>query len=182
MSLSVAIRSSSSKEGLIWTVSICLIISLLNIDHDLTFILFNAVFKFYTYKVPRMQVEACLTALPYILEGYVLPVADPHCDTRVASLVRLREGAGKVNLERIRSDLENELPAYQLPTVLRVLKQHEEVPRTWSDKLAMKKVVQKFFPQDSNDRLYDEATEVLDVSEFMRAKTSKLWDLSGMRQ
>ncbi|RKL38122.1 hypothetical protein BFJ72_g7584 [Fusarium proliferatum] len=139
-------------------------------------------FKFYTYKVPRMQVEACLTALPYILEGYVLPVADPHCDTRVASLVRLREGAGKVNLERIRSDLENELPAYQLPTVLRVLKQHEEVPRTWSDKLAMKKVVQKFFPQDSNDRLYDEATEVLDVSEFMRAKTSKLWDLSGMRQ
>ncbi|SCO50406.1 related to AMP-dependent synthetase and ligase [Fusarium fujikuroi] len=139
-------------------------------------------FKFYTYKVPRMQVEAFLTALPYILEGYVLPVADPHCDTRVASLVRLREGAGKVNLERIRSDLENELPAYQLPTVLRVLKHHEEVPRTWSGKLAMKKVVQKFFPQDSNDRLYDEATEVLDVSEFMRAKTSKLWDLSGMRQ
>ncbi|KAF4449895.1 hypothetical protein F53441_6900 [Fusarium austroafricanum] len=139
-------------------------------------------FKFYTYKVPRMQVEACLTALPYILEGYVLPVADPHCDTRVASLVRLHDGAGNVNLERIRSDLSEDLPAYQLPTVLRILGQNEEVPRTWSDKLAMKKVVHKFFPQDSNDRLYDESTEVMDVSEFMRAKTTKLWDLSGMRQ
>ncbi|PCD39312.1 hypothetical protein FGRA07_00583 [Fusarium graminearum] len=139
-------------------------------------------FKFYTYKVPRMQVEAYLTALPYILEGYVLPVADPHCDTRVASLVRLHDNAGKVDLKRIRDDLSDDLPAYQLPTVLRILRQDEEVPRTWSDKLAMKKVVQKFFPQDSDDRLYDESTEVMDVSEFMRAKTNKLWDLSGMRQ
>ncbi|KAM0405808.1 hypothetical protein ACHAQC_000897 [Fusarium culmorum] len=139
-------------------------------------------FKFYTYKVPRMQVEACLTALPYILEGYVLPVADPHCDTRVASLVRLHDNTGKVDLKRIRDDLSDDLPAYQLPTILRILRQDEDVPRTWSDKLAMKKVVQKFFPQDSNDRLYDESTEVMDVSEFMRAKTTKLWDLSGMRQ
>lgn len=129
-----------------------------------------------------MQVEACLTALPYILEGYVLPVADPHCDTRVASLVRLHDNAGKVDLKRIRDDLSDDLPAYQLPTILRILRQDEEVPRTWSDKLAMKKVVQKFFPQDSDDRLYDESTEVMDVSEFMRAKTNKLWDLSGMRQ
>ncbi|KAM0240808.1 hypothetical protein ACHAP5_007843 [Fusarium lateritium] len=139
-------------------------------------------FKFYTYKVPRLQVEACLTALPYILEGYILPVADPHCDTRVASLVRLHDGAGEVNLERVRDDLSRDLPAYQLPTVLRILRQQEEVPRTWSDKLAMKKVVQKFFPLDSNDSLCDEATEVMDISEFMRAKTTKLWDLSGMRQ
>ncbi|KAK6723851.1 hypothetical protein SNK04_002696 [Fusarium graminearum] len=139
-------------------------------------------FKFYTYKVPRMQVEACLTALPYILEGYVLPVADPHCDTRVASLVRLHDNDGKVDLKKIRDDLSDDLPAYQLPTILRILRQDEEVPRTWSDKLAMKKVVQKFFPQDSDDRLYDESTEVMDVSEFMRAKTNKLWDLSGMRQ
>ncbi|KAM0345634.1 hypothetical protein ACHAPU_006288 [Fusarium lateritium] len=131
---------------------------------------------------PRTQVEASLTALPYILEGYILPVADPHCDTRVAALVRLQDGSEKINLERIRLDLSDELPAYQLPTLLRVLGKHEAVPRTWSDKLAMRKVIQQFFPQDSNDLLITDGIQVTDIGEFMRRKTTKLWDLSGMRQ
>ncbi|KAF4989212.1 hypothetical protein FGRMN_9269 [Fusarium graminum] len=139
-------------------------------------------FKFYTYKVPRTQVEASLTALSYILEGYILPVADPHCDTRVAALVRLQDGSEKVNLDTIRLDLSDDLPAYQLPTLLRVMGKHEAVPRTWSDKLAMRKVIQQFFPQDNNDLLITDGIQVTDVSEFMRRKTTKLWDLSGMRQ
>lgn len=140
------------------------------------------VFKFYTYKVPRPQVEAVLTALTYILEGYILPVEDPHCDTRVAALVRFHGGVEKVNLDKIRLDLSQDLPAYQLPTLLRVLGKHESVPRTWSDKLAMRKSIQQFFPQDSNDRLITDGIQVTDISEFMRRKTTKLWDLSGMRQ
>ncbi len=141
----------------------------------------GAVFKFYTYKVPRAQVEASLLALPYIVEGYILPVADPQCDTRVAALVRLDDGVEKVDLQTIRADLSKDLPAYQLPTVLRHLRNYESVPRTWSDKTAMRKAIQKFFPQDMEERLYEEEAEVMDISAFMKAQTTKLWDLSGIR-
>ncbi|KAL4745939.1 hypothetical protein BDW72DRAFT_207788 [Aspergillus terricola var. indicus] len=102
-------------------------------------------FKSYTYKVPRHQVEAALIALPYVAEGYIMPVADPQCDTQTAALVRLHKnydddiGHRKVDLQAIRNDLATEmgLPAYQLPTVLRILREHESVPLTWSDKTAM---------------------------------------------
>ncbi|KAL8949155.1 MAG: hypothetical protein Q9222_004720 [Ikaeria aurantiellina] len=142
---------------------------------------FNAVFKFYTYKVPRLHVETHLLALPYVAEGYIMPVEDPQCDTRVAALVRFHDEAKEVNLYTLRKDLADDMPAYQLPTVLRVLRDGETVPRTWSDKTAMMKAVRMFFPQDSEERLCGEATEVLDISQFMRAETTKMWDLSGMR-
>lgn len=172
---------TSSKEEQTWIVSTTPSFKLvLCNNYNLTFVL-DAVFKFYTYKVPRTQVEASLIALPYIAEGYIMPVADPQCDTRVAALMRLHDGLDKIDLHTLRKDLSKDLPAYQLPTVLRVLKEHETVPRTWSDKTAMMKAVQMFFPQDSEDRLCGEATEVMDISEFMKQKTTKLWDLSGMR-
>lgn len=138
-------------------------------------------FKFYTYKVPRAQVESYLTALPYVAEGYILPVEDPQCDTRTAALVRLHGGMDEVDLSTLRTDLAKRMPAYQLPTVLRVLREHETVPRTWSDKTAMMRAVQMFFPQDSEYNICGEATEVLDISDFMKMKTTKLWELSGMR-
>lgn len=138
-------------------------------------------FKFYTYKVPRAQVESSLTALPYVAEGYILPVEDLQCDTRTAALVRFHDGMEIVDLKTLRTDLSKDMPAYQLPTVLRVLREHETVPRTWSDKIAMMKAIQMFFPQDSEDKICGEATEVLDISDFMKMKTTKLWELSGMR-
>lgn len=139
------------------------------------------VFKFYTYKVPRLQVENRLLALPYLQEGYIMPVEDPQCDTRVAALVRKTDRTAKVDLERIRRDLNVDLPAYQLPTVLRVLEDNEVVPRTWSDKTAMAKAVHLFFPLDTEQRLMVSRLEVMDISEFMKATTEKMWDLSGMR-
>ncbi|KAJ5219193.1 NRPS-like protein biosynthetic cluster [Penicillium cinerascens] len=145
-------------------------------------------FKFYTYKVPRGQVEAALIALPYITEGYIMPVADPQCDTRTAALVRFHKngndtGHNKVDLQAIRNDLAAKmgLPAYQLPTVLRILREHESVPRTWSDKTSMMKAVHMFFPLDNEGRICGEETEVLDVSGFMKMQATKLWELSGMR-
>lgn len=128
-----------------------------------------------------MQVETYLIALPYIAEGYILPVEDPQCDTRVAALVRFRDGSVEINLNALRQDLSKDMPAYQLPTVLRVLRDDETVPRTWSDKVAMMKAIHMFFPQDSEDRLCGEATEILDISQFMKAETTKMWDLAGMR-
>ncbi|KAK8927767.1 hypothetical protein VCV18_004253 [Metarhizium anisopliae] len=110
-----------------------------------------------------------------------MPVADPQCDTRVAALVRLRDCFHTVDLSTIRGDLSRHLPAYQLPTVLRVLRDGETVPRTWSDKTALKQAVRMFFPQDDEERLCGETIEVMDVSGFMKMETKKPWDLSGMR-
>lgn len=138
-------------------------------------------FKFYTYKVPRTTVESHLAALHYVAEGYIMPVSDPQCDTRTAALVRLCAGVGQIDLNTIRHDLSKRLPAYQLPTLLRILRGHEEVPRTWSGKVAMRKAIETFFAQDNNSRSHGKATEVMDVSEFMRTKTARLWDRAGMR-
>jgi len=139
------------------------------------------VFKFYTYKVPRLLVESRLLALPYLTEGYVLPVQDPQCDSRVAALVRTNDRADKVDLGKIRTDLSVQLPAYQLPTVLRVLRDDETVPRTWSGKTAMAKTISLFFPQDAEQNLMGTDVEVMDIGNFMKAKTQKMWDLSGIR-
>lgn len=141
----------------------------------------NEVFKFYTYKVPRLVVESRLLALPYLTEGYILPVQDPQCDSRVAALVRTNDKADKVDLGRIRTDLSVQLPAYQLPTVLHVLKDDETVPRTWSGKTAMAKAINAFFPQDAEQNMLGSNVEIMDISNFMKAKTQKMWDLSGMR-
>ncbi|KAK2839208.1 hypothetical protein FQN49_006371 [Arthroderma sp. PD_2] len=139
-------------------------------------------FKFFTYKVPRLEVEAALNALPYTQEGYIMPVADPECDTRTAALVRF-DNNKRVDLDTLRADLvkNSDLPAYQLPTVLRVLREHESIPQTWSGKTSLMKAVQMFFPQDSENRICGEETEVMNVSGFMTMKTTKLWELSGMR-
>lgn len=141
----------------------------------------DEVFKFYTYKVPRLLVEARLLALPYLTEGYVMPVQDPQCDSRVAVLVRTNDKVDKVDLGKIRTDLSVHLPAYQLPTVLRVLRDGETVPHTWSDKTAMAKAINLFFPQDAEQRMIGTDVEIMDVGNFMKAKTQKMWDLSGMR-
>ena len=117
-----------------------------------------------------------------------MPVADPQCDTRTAALVRFHTSNDgidyqDVNLHTIRNDLAtiSSLPAYQLPTVLRILGEHEDVPRTWSDKTAMIKAVHEFFPLDKEGKICGENTEVLDVSGFMKIQTTKLWELSGLR-
>lgn len=142
--------------------------------------LFAGVFKFYTYKVPRLIVENRLLALPYLTEGYVVPVQDPQCDSRVAVLVRTNQ-ADKVDLVKIRTDLSLELPAYQLPTMLRILRDDETVPRTWSDKTAMAKAINLFFPQDAEQNMTGTDIEVMGIGNFMKAKTQKMWDLSGIR-
>jgi malonyl-CoA/methylmalonyl-CoA synthetase len=169
---------SSSREEPTWTVSVVSLFSkqvLTRSSDNLK------VFKFYTYKVPRLLVESRLLALPYLTEGYVLPVQDPQCDSRVAVLIRTNAKADKVDLGKIRSDLSVQLPAYQLPTVLRVLRDDETVPRTWSDKTAMAKAINLFFPQDAEQNMVGTDVEVMDVGDFMKAKTQKMWDLSGMR-
>ncbi|KAB8272502.1 hypothetical protein BDV30DRAFT_239575 [Aspergillus minisclerotigenes] len=134
-------------------------------------------FKFWEYKIPRLHVESCLSSLPYVEEAHILPVADARCDNRVAALVRLRQGHTCVTLQSIRKDLSTLLPVYQMPTLLRILGMGDEVPRTFSEKVAMKKTVERFFPRCNNDHFMDESIEVLDIKEVLQFETTRPLEL-----
>ncbi|RAQ62268.1 AMP-binding enzyme [Aspergillus flavus] len=129
-------------------------------------------FKFWDHKIPRLHVESCLSSLPYIEEAHILPVADARCDNRVAALVRLRQDHTCVTLQSIRKDLSTMLPVYQMPTLLRILGKGDEVPRTFSEKVAMKKTVERFFPRCNNDHFMDDSIEVLGIKEILQFETT----------
>ncbi|KAF9888848.1 hypothetical protein FE257_008217 [Aspergillus nanangensis] len=118
--------------------------------------------RYYGYKVMAHEVEACMAVLPYISEACVLavPVADDAFTTeRVGALVRLRSSHltpsnglcwdCRSTLERLRADLSRDLAFHMLPTVLRLLHDGEQIPKTVSEKINRREVVERYFEQGS---------------------------------
>ncbi|KAK6813822.1 hypothetical protein RU639_010181 [Aspergillus parasiticus] len=135
-------------------------------------------------KIPVLHVEAALSRLPYISEAHVLPVADPRTGSRVAALVRCREEhMSSLTLHSLREDLCSYLPLVQLPTVLRVLCEGEEVPRTVSDKMIRGEAKQMFFPQKADPSLSDLPTQVqfCDFKLDTDLRPRKMWDSGGVQ-
>ncbi|KJK61671.1 AMP-binding enzyme [Aspergillus parasiticus SU-1] len=135
-------------------------------------------------KIPVLHVEAALSRLPYISEAHVLPVADPRTGSRVAALVRCREEhMSNLTLHSLREDLCSYLPLVQLPTVLRVLYEGEEVPRTVSDKMIRGEAKQMFFPQKADPSLSDLPTQVqfCDFKLDTDLRPRKMWDSGGVQ-
>lgn len=89
--------------------------------------------------------------LPYISEAHVLPVLDHESGGLVAALVRLRKQTvnqvhGDITLRHIREDLAaRNMVSYKLPTLLRVLRDDEQVPLTASGKALKKESLRKYF-------------------------------------
>ncbi|OGM50585.1 hypothetical protein ABOM_000776 [Aspergillus bombycis] len=135
-------------------------------------------------KIPILLVEAALSRLPYISEAHVLPVADPRTGSRVAALVRCRaENRPKLTLHSLREDLSSYLPLVQLPTVLRVLGEGEEVPRTVSSKVIRGEAKQIFFPQKADPSLCDlpALVQVCDVKLGTDLRPRRMWDSGGVQ-
>ncbi|KAE8347278.1 hypothetical protein BDV24DRAFT_157575 [Aspergillus arachidicola] len=135
-------------------------------------------------KIPILHVEAALSRLPYISESHVLPVADPRTGSRVAALVRCREEhKSNLTLHSLRKDLCSYLPLVQLPTVLRILCDGEEVPRTISDKVIRGEAKQMFFPQKADPSLSDLPTQVqfCDFKLDTDLRPLKMWDSGGVQ-
>jgi malonyl-CoA/methylmalonyl-CoA synthetase len=95
-----------------------------------------------------MRVESNLQDLSYISEACVCAVPDRDATELCAAVVRLRDGnlaAQQSVLHRIRADLSEVLPAYMLPTIIRVMKDEEVVPKTQSGKIVRRFVAKRFF-------------------------------------
>ncbi|KAL4878097.1 hypothetical protein BJY04DRAFT_221453 [Aspergillus karnatakaensis] len=101
-------------------------------------------------KISIPELESHLLALPYIHEAYILPVLDRESRGLAAALVRLKPGhtSTSINLHRIRSDLStlSSRQEYSLPSLLYILQDGEEIPRsTGSDKVLKARALEKFF-------------------------------------
>ncbi|KAJ5328761.1 hypothetical protein N7452_009151 [Penicillium brevicompactum] len=95
-------------------------------------------------RVPVIELEEVIRKLNYLKEAYVVPVKDRTIGTRLGVLVKPRKGV--VSLETLRGDLASRLPNFMLPNAFRLMLDEEQVPRTPSDKVAKKKLIEEFFP------------------------------------
>ncbi|EFQ97877.1 hypothetical protein MGYG_00915 [Nannizzia gypsea CBS 118893] len=146
-----------------------------------------------TLKVGILELEDKLSELPYIAEAFVVAVPDMEILHRVAVIARLKpsfkeentngigsEGNSTPNmLFKMRRDLTDlKVAQYKLPTLLRILKDDDIIPRTTTDKVIRKKVIQAYFPQSADCRVEDLPKEVLvwDLKNDKNAESTGLWD------
>lgn len=146
-----------------------------------------------TLKVGTLELEDKLSELPYLAEAYVVAVPDMEILHRVAVIARLKpsfkeedanilgpDGNPASNmLFKVRRDLtELKVAQYKLPTLLRILKDDDVIPRTTTDKVIRKKVIQTFFPQSADCKVEDLPKEVLvwDLKNDKNAESTGLWD------
>ncbi|KAH6604034.1 acyl- synthetase [Trichoderma cornu-damae] len=144
--------------------------------------------RFHEYTISILQLEQCLLNLAYISEAHVLPVRDHEAGGLAAALVRLRkqdadeEMRSSITLEKIRQDLAGAgVVLYKLPTLLRLLRDGEQVPYTASGKARKREALRKYF--NITDFLPDQYAEQgveywgnkLDL-----ATSSRLFDWGGL--
>ncbi|CAG8176375.1 unnamed protein product [Penicillium salamii] len=116
-------------------------------------------------RVPVIELEEVTRKFDYLKEAYVVPVKDRTIGTRVGLLVKPRKGT--VSLKTIRGDLASRVPNFMLPNAFRLMSDEEQAPRTPSDKVAKKKLIEDFFPYSEENGL---------------PRTVELWDLSCSEQ
>lgn len=139
----------------------------------------HEVARFSTYIVPLLEVEAALTSLPYIAEGYILPVPDETHGQLVGALARLRPGphldGSQLTLKRLRADLSPSIPLYKQPTLLRVIVD-EEIPVSGQGKLARNKAIDMYLGPSADPT----HLQKWDLGLEMRLPGKKAWDWGGI--
>ncbi|KIM94583.1 hypothetical protein OIDMADRAFT_60364 [Oidiodendron maius Zn] len=142
------------------------------------------------YKVQILKVEQALKDLPFISEGCILQVPDSNNSGRVAALVRFEDSVKAVQvgchgsfatyLQFLREHLARTLPAYMLPTVLRILQDGEEIPQTVSNKVIRKKAVDQYFPLSKDSELPTDV-ELWDPETCHDNWIPRAWDWAGLQ-
>ncbi|PNP44388.1 hypothetical protein TGAMA5MH_03994 [Trichoderma gamsii] len=145
------------------------------------------------YRIPSVQVEVVLTALPYVTEACVLGVPDNEAKEICAAVVRLtpeqeqlqsRHSEQIINLARLRKDMNEALPKYMLPVLVKILGPGEEMPQTVSQKPIKSQIIKKYF---GVDRSWSAEKSVRGVEYWgsmpapVEADT-KLWDWLGLQR
>ncbi|KAM3504889.1 hypothetical protein MY11210_008185 [Beauveria gryllotalpidicola] len=137
------------------------------------------------YRVSILEVELVLQSLPFVREGYIVPAPYPNYGALAAALVRFappdthNDASFEPSLRYLRANLAAKLPAYMLPTALRVLQAGEEIPRTSSNKVIKAKAVEQYFHTADSLELLPEV-EVWPVENYRHVGAPKAWDWAGM--
>ncbi|RDL35780.1 Uncharacterized protein BP5553_06392 [Venustampulla echinocandica] len=110
----------------------------------------NADFIIYRFsKIPALLVENSLLDLPYISQACVLGIPHTVAKELCAAIIRLHQDANtvldQITFDQIRSDLAKTLPAYMLPTLLRILREDEALPLTSIGKPIKREIRTVFF-------------------------------------
>jgi malonyl-CoA/methylmalonyl-CoA synthetase len=99
------------------------------------------------YKISALDIERHLLEHPMIAEVAVVGIPDITWGQKVAAIVLLRqqEKNASLSLEDLRQWSKDRLPAYQVPTVLRVV---NNIPRNALGKVNKKELVADLFPKE----------------------------------
>lgn len=135
------------------------------------------VIRCYGLWVSLREVETQLSELPYIMEAHIVSVDFKLC-RQVAALIRLETSKTSATLVELRRDLQDKLPKYKLPTLLRTLKDDEQLPVTDTGKLSRKRIADKYFALCVGDQL-PEGVEFYDGGAEIHGPR-KAWDWGGM--
>ncbi|KAL4748746.1 hypothetical protein BDW72DRAFT_195488 [Aspergillus terricola var. indicus] len=152
--------------------------------------------KFRGYKVPILEVEMRLLDLPFIAEGCILSATFEDNGGRLAALVRFQAGgvsdadsgytevtvppSDQSCLKFLQDNLAASLPAYMLPTMLRVLQDREEIPRSDSLKVLRRQAVEQYFAL-SDDMKLPLDVECRCVDQDVLTRPPKAWDWGGLQ-
>lgn len=79
----------------------------------------------------------------------------------------------------IRSDLEGSLPTYMMPTLLKVLKDEEELPCTVIGKPEKKEILRIYFGSENGVQVEDYPPEVESCPIPKPGEATKPWDWDG---
>ncbi|KAE8152784.1 hypothetical protein BDV25DRAFT_170018 [Aspergillus avenaceus] len=134
--------------------------------------------RFHGLRVPIHEVEARLLELPYISEAYVVPTTLNY-QRQIAVLVRPTITKSPVRLLQIRSDLQDKIQRYKLPTLMRILRDDEQIPSTISGKPMRKKIEEQYFSLPEDDPLPADV-QLCNPCVGMAETSRKAWDWAGM--
>lgn len=98
------------------------------------------------YKISALDVEREILGLPYISEVMVVGIEDEEFGERVAAAIVLKD-RDSLPLDDLRKDLRGSLPGYQMPTVLRIVK---EIPKNATGKMMKKVLRPQIFPAEGH--------------------------------
>jgi malonyl-CoA/methylmalonyl-CoA synthetase len=97
------------------------------------------------YKIGALEVERACMQMPYVREVAVMGVEDEEYGQRVAAAIVLDGNIlSTLQLSSLRNDLRQLLPAYKLPTLLRIVER--ELPKGDTGKVQKRLLGPKLFP------------------------------------
>ncbi len=137
-----ATRAAHDAEGWFKTGDIC------RKEGDYYFIVGRAsvdIIKSGGYKIGAPEVEQVCLSLPYVSEVAIVGVADEEYGERVGAIVSQKQSHPQpITIEKLRDDMRKSLPAYKLPTLLRIVE--GELPKGQTGKVQKKVLGPQLFP------------------------------------